>query len=84
MFAPVARIETIWILLALTSKNGWKIHHLDVKSAFVNGELDEEFFFSQPKGFVNNQHPQKVYKLLKATYGLRQAQKHGILESKNT
>ncbi|KAI3772361.1 hypothetical protein L6452_03546 [Arctium lappa] len=73
VFAPVARLETIRIILALSSSHGWKVHHLDVKSAFLNGTLNEEVFVIQPEGFVNDKCPGKVYKLSKALYGLRQA-----------
>ncbi|GJU77038.1 ribonuclease H-like domain, reverse transcriptase, RNA-dependent DNA polymerase [Tanacetum coccineum] len=73
VFAPVARIETIRILLALASSHGWKVHHLDVKSAFLHGRLEEEVYVTQPEGYVKANHPAKVYKLSKALYGLRQA-----------
>ena len=48
VFAPVARIETVRLILALTATHGWKVHHLDVKSAFLNGNLEEEVYVSQP------------------------------------
>lgn len=51
LFTPVAQIETIRILLAMASKSGWKIHHLDMKLVVLNGDLDEEVFVSQPEGF---------------------------------
>lgn len=73
VFAPVTRLETVRLLLALAAKNGWKIHHLDVKSAFLNGEIQEEVYVTQPEGFVKENEEHKVYKLLKALYGLRQA-----------
>lgn len=73
VFAPVARIETVRVLLALTGKNGWRVHHLDVKSAFLHGKLEEEVYVSQSEGFVNKAKIQMVYKLSKALYGLRQA-----------
>ena len=49
VFAPVARIETIRLVISLAASNGWKIHHLGVKTAFLHGELKEEVFVSQPK-----------------------------------
>ncbi|KAM0008922.1 putative RNA-directed DNA polymerase [Helianthus debilis subsp. tardiflorus] len=73
VFAPVERLETIRFLLALAAKEGWFVHHLDVKSAFLNGELAEEVYVTQPEGFVVKGEEQKVYKLKKALYGLRQA-----------
>lgn len=52
VFAIVARIETVQLLLALLAQQGWKVHHLDVKSAFLNGNLQEEVYMCQPEGFV--------------------------------
>lgn len=66
VFAPVTRLETVRLLLALAAKHELEVHHLDVKSAFLNGILDEEVYVSQPKGYVKAGHEQKVYKLLKA------------------
>lgn len=73
VFAPVTRLETVRLLLALAAKNGWEVHHLNVKSAFLNGDLLEEVFVKQPDGFVQENQRHKVYRLLKALYGLRQA-----------
>ncbi|WCJ34767.1 Retrovirus-related Pol polyprotein from transposon TNT 1-94 [Euphorbia peplus] len=73
VFAPVTRLETVRLLLALAAKNDWEVHHLDVKSAFLNGELQEEVYVSQPKGYEKEGQESKVYRLLKALYGLRQA-----------
>ena len=73
IFAPVTRLETVRLLLALSAKHGWEVHHLDVKSAFLNGELDEVVYVSQPEGFVKEGQEHKVYRLYKALYGLRQA-----------
>lgn len=72
-FAPVTRMETVRLLLALAEKNGWEVHHLDVKSAFLNGELMEDVYVMQPEGFAERGKEHLVYKLLKALYGLRQA-----------
>ena len=72
VFAP-ARVETIKLIMALAASIGWKIHHLDVKTAFLHGELKEEVFVVQPEGFVVKGQEEKVYKLKKALYGLRQA-----------
>ena len=72
-FAPVTRLETVRLLLALAAKNEWEVHHLDVKSAFLNGKLYEEVYVNQPEGYVKEGHERKVYKLFKALYGLRQA-----------
>ena len=73
VFAPVARIETIRLVIAIAASNGWEIHHLDVKTAFLHGELKEDVYVTQPEGFVVAGREGKVYKLKKALYGLRQA-----------
>jgi hypothetical protein len=72
VFAPVARIETVRVLLALAAHGGWQIHHMDVKSAFLNGDLTETVYVQQPPGFIVGKGD-KVLKLNKALYGLRQA-----------
>lgn len=73
VFAPVARIETIRFIIGLAASNGWEIHHLDVKTAFLHGDLKENVYVTQPEGFVVSGSEHKVYKLNKALYGLRQA-----------
>ena len=72
-FAPVARHDTIRILLALSAQKGWKIFQLDVKSAFLNGYLEEEVYIEQPEGYAIREKEDYVYKLKKALYGLKQA-----------
>ncbi|RVW21330.1 Retrovirus-related Pol polyprotein from transposon RE1 [Vitis vinifera] len=72
-FAPVARLDTIRMLLALTAQKGWKTYQLDVKSAFLNGYLQEEIYVEQPEGFQVKGQEEKVYLLKKALYGLKQA-----------
>ena len=52
VYAPVARMETIRVLLALAVQEGWQVHHMDVKSTFLNGELEEEVYVKQPDGYV--------------------------------
>jgi hypothetical protein len=73
VFAPVARLDTVRLLLALAAQQGWEVHHMDVKSAFLNGELEEEVYVAQPTGFVVEGKENKVLKLQKALYGLKQA-----------
>lgn len=63
VFAPVARIETVRLLINLAAANGWEIHHLDVKTAFLHGELKETVYVSQPEGFEIKGSEHKVYKL---------------------
>ncbi|PRQ42077.1 putative RNA-directed DNA polymerase [Rosa chinensis] len=73
VFAPVARWDTIRMVIALAAKKGWKVYQLDVKSAFLHGELTEAVFIDQPQGYVKEGDELKVYKLNKALYGLKQA-----------
>ncbi|KAI5355055.1 hypothetical protein L3X38_007950 [Prunus dulcis] len=68
-FAPVARLDTIRTLIALAAQRSWKLFQLNVKSAFLNGILQEEVYVDQPEGFVINGKEDKVYKLYKALYG---------------
>ncbi|GJV62663.1 retrovirus-related pol polyprotein from transposon TNT 1-94 [Tanacetum coccineum] len=72
-FAPVARIEAIRIFVANAAHKNMTIYQIDVKTAFLNGELKEEVYVSQPEGFVDQDNPSHVYKLKKALYGLKQA-----------
>lgn len=73
IFAPVARWDTIRLILGLAAQQGWNVLQLDVKSAFLHGELSEDVYVEQPKGFESRDEEGKVYKLNKALYGLRQA-----------
>nr|GEW71115.1 putative ribonuclease H-like domain-containing protein [Tanacetum cinerariifolium] len=73
VFAPVARIEAIRLFLAFASYMRFMVYQTDVKSVFLYGRIDEEVYVTQPKGFVDPQHPKKVYKVVKALYGLHQA-----------
>ncbi|WVY99219.1 hypothetical protein V8G54_031370 [Vigna mungo] len=73
VYAPVARLETVRLVIAIANFKGWSIQQMDVKSAFLNGPLEEEVFVNQPPGFVKNGQESKVYRLHKALYGLRQA-----------
>ncbi|GJW14327.1 putative ribonuclease H-like domain-containing protein, partial [Tanacetum coccineum] len=68
-----ARIESIVIFLAFASYMGFIVYQMDVKSAFLYGTIDEEVYVSQPLGFMDPKHPKKVYKVVKALYGLHQA-----------
>ena len=72
-FAPVARLDTIRAIIAMAAQKGWSLYQLDVKSAFLNGELKEEIYVEQPQGFEVKGEERKVYKLKKALYGLKQA-----------
>nr|AAR87214.1 retrotransposon protein, putative, Ty1-copia sub-class [Oryza sativa Japonica Group] len=74
-YSPVARLTTIRVLLSLAASHGLLVHQMDVKTAFLNGELDEEIYMDQPDGFVVEGQEGKVCKLLKSLYGLKQAPK---------
>ncbi|XP_062196444.1 uncharacterized protein LOC133899480 [Phragmites australis] len=66
-------MESVRLLLALAAQEGWRVHHMDVKSAFLNGDLKEEVYVHQPPGFAIPGKEGKVLRLRKALYGLRQA-----------
>nr|GEV18527.1 reverse transcriptase domain-containing protein [Tanacetum cinerariifolium] len=70
-FAPVARLEYVWIFVAYATHKSFLIYQMDVKMAFLNGPL-KEVYVAQPKGFVDHDHPEKVYILRIALYGLKQ------------
>ena len=72
-FAPVARLEAIRMFLAYATHKKFKVFQMDVKSAFLNGELEEEVFVEQPPGFIDPNFPNHVYRMDKALYGLKQA-----------
>ncbi|KAJ1689849.1 hypothetical protein LUZ63_014004 [Rhynchospora breviuscula] len=72
-FAPVARLESIRMLLAYASNKGFTLFQMDVKSAFLNGWIDEEVYVQQPPDFVDHFNPDHVFKLHKVLYGLKQA-----------
>ncbi|GKA67577.1 retrovirus-related pol polyprotein from transposon TNT 1-94 [Tanacetum coccineum] len=74
-YAPVARLESIRILLAYACALDFKLFQMDVKSAFLNGFINEEVYVAQPLGFIDFEKPDHVYKLKKALYGLKQAPK---------
>ncbi|GJY67285.1 retrovirus-related pol polyprotein from transposon TNT 1-94 [Tanacetum coccineum] len=72
-FTPVARLEAIRIFLVFTAHMNMVVYQMDVKTAFLNGNLREDFYVSQPNSFVDPDNPNHVYKLKKALYGLKQA-----------
>nr|GFA23384.1 retrovirus-related Pol polyprotein from transposon TNT 1-94 [Tanacetum cinerariifolium] len=72
-FAPVARIEAIRIFIANVTSRNMNVYQMDIKTAFLNGDLKKEVYVSQPKGFVDPDHPTHVYRLKKALYGLKRA-----------
>jgi hypothetical protein len=72
-YEPVARLESIRILLAYATYHGFKLYQMDVKSVFLNGPIKKEVYVEQPPGFEDSEYPNHVYKLSKALYGLKQA-----------
>ncbi|GKD99869.1 retrovirus-related pol polyprotein from transposon TNT 1-94 [Tanacetum coccineum] len=74
-YAPVARLESIRILLAIACENDFKLYQMDVKSAFLNGFVNKEVYVAQPSGFIDFEKLNYVYKLKKALHGLKQAPK---------
>jgi hypothetical protein len=72
-YAPVARLESIRILLAYATYHGFKLYQMDVKIAFLNGPIKEEVYVEKPPDFEDSEYPNHVYKLSKALYGLKQA-----------
>ncbi|GJZ76178.1 retrovirus-related pol polyprotein from transposon TNT 1-94 [Tanacetum coccineum] len=74
-YAPVARLESIRILLAYACAHDFKLFQMDVKSAFLNGLINKEVYGAQPPGFIDFKKPNHVFKLKKALYGLKQAPK---------
>nr|GEZ91871.1 retrovirus-related Pol polyprotein from transposon TNT 1-94 [Tanacetum cinerariifolium] len=72
-FAPAARLEAVRISVAYATHKSFPVYQMDVKTSFLNGALKEEVYVAQPEGFVDLDHPEKVYRLRKALYGLKQA-----------
>ncbi|GJQ92188.1 retrovirus-related pol polyprotein from transposon TNT 1-94 [Tanacetum coccineum] len=72
-FAPVARMEAVRIFVAYTTHKSFPIYQMDVKTNFLNGPLKQDVYVRQPDGFIDPDHPEKVYRLRKALYGLKQA-----------
>jgi hypothetical protein len=72
-FAPVARLESIYILLAYATHHGFKLYQMNAKSAFLNGPKKEEMYVEQPPSFESEEYPNHVSKLHKVLYGLKQA-----------
>lgn len=82
-FAPVTHLETVRLLLVLAAQNNWEVHHLDVKTAFLNGEIKEDVYVAQPEVYVQKGKEHMVYKLVKHCTGLNKHSVPGILSSLN-
>ena len=72
-YSPVSRITSIRMMLAIASMRNLAVHQMEVKTAFLNGDLEEEIYMEQPEGFVSPGQAGKVYRLVKSLYGLKQA-----------
>jgi len=72
-FAPVAKFTTLRVLLALAPENDWELHSMDVKTAFLNGVLEEEIYMESPEGIVEKVQQVQACRLVKAIYGLQQS-----------
>ena len=72
MFSLVGRVESIQIFMALVAQFNWNLHHLDIKSAFLNDEIKEEIYVAQLEGFIKKGKENHVLTLKKALYGLKQ------------
>jgi hypothetical protein len=70
-YSPIARLTTIRVLLSLATSHGLLIHQMDIKTAFLNGELDEEIYMTQTDGFAVKDQEDKVCMLVKSLYGLK-------------
>ena len=70
-FAPVAKMDSIRLVLAIAASKHWEVHHMDVKSDFLHGDLQEEIYMKHHKGYTSD--PSLVCKLQKTLYGLKQA-----------
>ena len=71
-FAPIARYSAIWTIISLAVEMGWCVHHMDVKTSFLNGVIEEEVYIEHPEGFDVENKETHVCKLHKAFYGLKQ------------
>jgi hypothetical protein len=72
-FAPVAKMATMRVVIAVVTSRGWVLHQMDVKNAFLHGELQKEVYLDQPLGYGDMSHPDYVCRLRKTLYGLKQA-----------
>ncbi|GKE26949.1 retrovirus-related pol polyprotein from transposon TNT 1-94 [Tanacetum coccineum] len=72
-FAPIARLETLWLFIAYAAHKSFPVYQMDVKTIFLNGPMKEEVYVSHPDRSVDPHYPDKVYRLKKALYGLKQA-----------
>jgi hypothetical protein len=70
-YSPVAKMTTVRAIIAMAAIKGWSLHQMDVKNAFLHGDLREEVYMEQPPGYVDQTRPNLVCRLKKALYGLK-------------
>jgi hypothetical protein len=79
-FAPVTKLNTIRVLLSLAANQDWPLHQLDIKNAFLNGDLEEEVYMEIPPGLETSSNVNRVCRLKKSLYGLKQPFEHGLID----
>jgi hypothetical protein len=72
-YSLIAKITTVRVIIVTATTKGWSLHQMDVMNIFLHGDLQEEMYMEQPLGYVDQTHPNLVYRLKKALYGLKQA-----------
>jgi hypothetical protein len=72
-YSPIVKMTTIRTIIVMAAAKGWSLHQMDVKNAFLHGDLQEEVYMEQPLGYVDQTCPSLVYRLKKTLYGLKQA-----------
>jgi hypothetical protein len=72
-YSPIAKMTTIRAIIAMAAAKIWSLHQMDVKNAFLHGDLQEEMYMEQPLGYVHQTHPDLVFRLKKTLYSLKQA-----------
>ena len=83
-YAPVARLEVIWMLLAYAARHDFKLYQMDVKGAFLNGPIQELVYVEQPPSFEDHKFPNHVYKLQRCSMGLSKHQEHDMNALRNS
>jgi hypothetical protein len=74
-YSPVAKMTTIRVIIAMAAAKGWSLHQMEVKNAFLHGDLQEKVYMEQPRSYVDQTHPNLVCRLKKTLHGLKQTPK---------
>ena len=80
-FSPVAKMTSVWLFISLAATYNWDLHQLDIKNAFLHDDLQEEVYMEQPPRFVAQGEIERVYRLWKSLYGLKQSHMRGLVNS---